>query len=81
MYEIKLYYGYEEHESGIFHAFQTLDPEEQVSETEIAKGLAEHLDREADDDCFHCSSMYVALPAALIAKIKADGVKEYLENK
>lgn len=81
MYEIKLHYGCEEHESGIFHSFRAVVPEEQVDESEIAKNLAAQLDREADDDCFHHGSMYVPLPAALIDKIKSDAVKEYLANK
>lgn len=81
MYEVKLYFGYEEHESGIFHSFHALDPEAREDESVIAENLAEQLDREANDDSFHYGSMYVALPAALIDKIKADAVKEYLANQ
>lgn len=81
MYQIKLYYGYEEHESGIFHAFQATNPDEEVDSNAIGRDLAEQLDREPDDDCFNWDSMYVDLPDSVVVKIKADAVKEYLAGK
>lgn len=80
MYQIKLYYGYEEGECGIYHAFKATDPDVPVDSDAIGQDLAEQLDREVDDDCFNYNSMYIDLPASLIAKIKAEAVLEYLTH-
>lgn len=81
MYQINLYYGYEENECGIFHSFHAADPDdpydEKVSDA-IGQKLAEQLDREPDDDCFNYDSMYIDLPDSVVAKIKAEAIKEYL---
>ena len=43
MYQIKLYYGYEENECGIYHSFRAEDPDVKVDSDEIARDLAEQL--------------------------------------
>lgn len=80
MYQVKLFYGYEESESGIYHAFKATDPNVNTDAEEIGRELAEQLDRDIEDDCFGCRSMYVNLPETLVTKIKADAVREYLEQ-
>lgn len=83
MYQVKLYYGYEEHESGFFHAFCAVNPEEQVDEFAMQQKLAQQLDcdsEDIDEGRFDYKWMYVDLPTELIAKIKVEGVKEYLQE-
>lgn len=79
-YQIHLFYGYEENEEGIYHSFYAGDPDAYHGE-HIATMLADMLDISPDDDRFNWNSMYVNLPQPLIEKIKADGVREYLETK
>ena len=78
-YQINLFYGYEENECGIYHAFQDEDPDTFHGDG-MADVLADMLDISADDDNFNWNSMYISLPRSLIDKIKADGVREYFES-
>ena len=64
----------------MYHAFQLEDPDGEVDEDEIAKKLADMLDTEPTADDFDFMDMHVSLPQSLIDRIKADGVKEYLEK-
>lgn len=75
MYQINLYYGYEENECGIFHSFQAESPDAKVDTDEMRKALAEQLDVEADDDRFNWGSMYINLPESVVAKIQADTIR------
>lgn len=81
MYQIKLYYGYEESECGIYHSFRAEDPDGKVDSDEIAQCLAEQLDREADDEQFNYNSMYIDLPQSVITKIQADAIAKYRKEQ
>ena len=79
-YQIELFYGFEEAECGIFHAFEAVDPDVGHDDAVIAEELAEQLDTEPDCYRFSCDSMYIDLPESLISRIKADAVREYIEG-
>ena len=81
MYQIKLYYGYEENECGIYHSFRAEDPDVKVDSDEIARDLAEQLDREADDVRFNYGSMYIDLPQSVIDKIQGDAITQYRKEQ
>ena len=80
MYKIELFYGYEEGECGIYHAFEIADPEVN-SDEDMQEQLANALELKSDSPSFTWDSMYLRLPDTLIARIKADAVKEYLAGK
>lgn len=80
MHQIKLYYGFEEHECGTFHSFHAEAPNSDANALEIAQDLAEQLDCKVDDDHFKWRMMYINLPADLVAQIKESAVTEYLKN-
>lgn len=87
-YEVELYYGYEESTYGIYHAFEAVGKDDDVDSDEMAKDLAMMLDcvevndddEEEISDRFNCNSMFIALPQSVVDQIKADAIKEYLEN-
>lgn len=76
--KILLYYGFEEGEYGIYHAFEAVDPEAPGDDGGIADRLAELLDCKVGDDRFDYNSMLIQLPASLVSRIKDDAVKEFL---
>ena len=76
-YQVKLFYGWEEGECGIYHAFKAVDPNADHNDDQIGAELAEQLDREPKDDNFDFNSMYVNLPESLIKRIRADAVQDY----
>lgn len=78
-YHVKLYYGFQNTESGIYHAFEATDPED-ASDSEAEDRMAELLDTTLDDDRFDCNSMLIRLPDSVVKRIKDDGVKEYLSK-
>ena len=78
-YQIELFYGWEDGECGVYHAFKATDPDVEKDDDKIAMDLAEQLDREYDDDRFDCNSMYVDLPESLIKRIQEDAVREHCE--
>jgi len=75
MYQINLYYGYEEHECGIFHSFQAESPAAKINTDTMRKDLAAQLDLDADDERFNWNSMYINLPDSVVAKIQADTIR------
>lgn len=77
MYKIELYYGYEDGESGIFHAFCATDPDIIDDDLKMGKRLAETLDLDVNDKNFNWDSMYITLPDSLVQKIKKDAVDEF----
>ena len=79
-YQAELFYGYHGCECGIFHAFELTDPDVSTDRRELAKKLADLLDTKPENDDFNYNSMYVALPEPLVERIKAEAVKEFLEN-
>lgn len=79
-YQALLFYGWQEGDEGVYHAFKMEDPAGEADDEEIAKELADMLDTEPTADDFNFTDMYVSLPQSLVDRIKADGVKEYLEQ-
>lgn len=75
-YQAELYYGFQETDTGIYHAFEVTDPKAMADDDEMAECLADLLDTTVDDDRFSCKSMYVKLPDSLVERIKADAVQE-----
>ena len=79
-YQIELFYGYEEGECGIYHAFEAVDPAA-ANDEDMQEKLANTLGIETDGPNFNWDIMYIRLPDTVVAKIKADAVKEYLASK
>lgn len=79
-YRIELYYGYQECESGIYHAFDAVDPQERHNDDKMAVKLSDTLDTTPDDDNFHYNSMHILLPASVVARIRADAVNDFLTS-
>lgn len=78
VYQVELFYGYENSDTGIYHAFLAEDPSDQRGE-EMSDELAEMLDLDTDDESFYWDSMYINLPDSLVKRIKDDAVREYLK--
>lgn len=79
-YQAEIFYGYQECEDGIYHAFELTDPDTRKDEDDMAEKLADLLDTEPSDDRFDYDSMYVALPESLVERIKAEAIMEYQEK-
>ncbi len=79
-YQIELFYGYEDGECGIWHSFESHDPDAQTDGDEVKERLADSLDISSDSVDFNYDSMYIDLPESLVKKIKDDAVKEYMEG-
>ena len=82
-YQVELFYGYEDHEEGIFHAFDTVAHDSKVDDDVIVAKLMEQLDCTEEDRAsgrFNWNAMYINLPEEVVAQIKADAVKEYKDN-
>ena len=77
-YRIELYYGYQECESGIYHAFDAVDPHGHHDDEKMAVKLSDTLDTTPDDDNFHYNSMRILLPSSVVARIRADAVNDFL---
>lgn len=88
-YEIELFYGYEESPYGIYHAFEAVGMDDDLDSCDMEKELAQALDcievedsgEEVVSDRFNYNSMFIALPQSVVDQIKADAIKEYLENQ
>lgn len=80
-HKIELFYGCERGEEGVYHSFLTGDPDDHSDLETVEKALADMLSLDPDDQSFNWDSMYIDLPDSVVEKIKAEGVKEYLENK
>lgn len=78
-WQIELLYGYEDGECGIYHAFLAEDPDSSI-DTDAPAKLAEMLDTTSDSQNFNWDSMYINLPDSVVEKIKAAGVREYIER-
>lgn len=79
-YRIELYYGYQECESGIYHAFDAVDPQGHHDDEKMAVKLSDTLDTTPDDVNFHYNSMHILLPASVVATIRADAVNDFLTS-
>lgn len=79
-YNVELCYGYFEGECGIYHAFRLVAPEKDFPD-DVEKSLAESLETKADNPNFIWDCMHLNLPDAVVERIKADGVREYLYKK
>ena len=76
-YNVELCYGYFEGECGIYHAFRLVAPEKDFPD-DVEKSLTESLETKADNPNFKWDCMHLNLPDAIVERIKADGVREYL---
>ena len=79
-YNVELCYGYFEGECGIYHAFRLVAPEKDFPD-DVEKSLAESLETKADNPNFKWDCMHLNLPDAIVERIKADGVREYLTRR
>ena len=75
--KILLYYGFEEGECGIYHAFEAVDPEAPGDDGGIADRLAELLDCKVGDDRFDYNSMLIQLPGLPGQSHQGRAVKEF----
>lgn len=88
-YKVELYYGYEETDCGIYHAFEAVGIGDGVDSDEMCNDLAMSLDcleindynEEVLSERFNCDSMLIALPQSVVDQIKSDAIKEYLESQ
>lgn len=80
MKQIQLFYGWQETEEGVFHAFLTEEVDTKVNDAEMKAKLAEMLDTTPGDQRFNWNVMPIALPEGLVEAIKAQGVKEQQER-
>lgn len=80
-YQINLFYAWENGENGIYHAFETTDPNMEANPYKIEEKLADLLYLKPDDENFNIKNMNISLPDSLVERIKADGVREYLANQ
>lgn len=78
MEQVKLFYGWQETENGIFHSFEAVDPIKKG--TGVEQRLAESLDTNTESADFNWDWMYVNLPESLIQRIKRDAVAEYIKD-
>lgn len=78
MEQVKLFYGWQETENGIFHYFEAVDPIKKG--TGVERRLAESLDTNTESADFNWDWMYVNLPESLIQRIKRDAVAEYIKD-
>lgn len=79
-YRIELYYGYQECESGIYHAFDAVDPQGHHDDEKMAVKLSDTLVTTPDDANFHYNSMHILLPSSIVARIRADAVNDFLTS-
>lgn len=76
-YQVELYYAYQECESGIYHAFEAVDPAANVDDDKMAEKLADTLDTFPEDERFSCKSMLIRLPASVVQMIEDNALKGY----
>lgn len=74
--QILLYYGYEEGECGIYHAFEAVDPAGSHDEA-LPEKLAEMLDVEPDSPNFNWDCMYINLPSSVVERIRQEAIRDY----
>lgn len=79
VYQIRLFYGYEETETGIYHSFLADDPDNGFC-LERAEALANMLDVDVSADNFNWNSMHIELPESVVHRIKEEGVLEYKQS-
>ncbi|MDD5022246.1 MAG: hypothetical protein PHR82_09000 [Endomicrobiaceae bacterium] len=79
-YSINLYYGYQEGECGIYHAFEATDPLENCDDNKIEDLLSEMLDTTPDDVNFNCDSMCIRIPDSLVKRIQEDAITAMRNN-
>lgn len=77
-YQVQLYYGFQETEDGIYHAFEATDPEG-APDDKVPERLAELLDTTTSDDRFDYNLMPIRLPDSLVDRIRNEAVQEYME--
>lgn len=75
-YYAELYYGYQETEEGIFHAFNLEDLDNLPDANHAAAKLAGLLDTTTKDERFNWDCMDVQLPDGLVAHIQQQAVRK-----
>ena len=86
MYKINLFYGYEEWDYTIYHAFEATDPEAHIDCGTVAGHLAEMIQTKPESEGFNWNSVYITLPDTVVGKIKLDvinklrGLRERFQN-
>ena len=76
-YQVELYYAYQECESGIYHAFEEVNPAANMDGDKMAEKLAAMLDTSPEDERFSCKSMLIRLPASVGQMIEDNALKGY----
>lgn len=79
---VKLHYGYQETESGIYHSFVTTDVCDKVDTDEIGAKLADALECDCNDpdSGFHWGTMDIELPANTVVRIYQVGYARALDR-
>ena len=77
---VELYYGYQECEDGIYHAFSLEDPKKAPNADNIADELASLLDTTPEDQRFNWNVMEVRLPDTVVEQIRNSGVQMAVES-
>ena len=76
-YQVELYYACQECESGIYHAFEAVDPAANMDGDKMAEKLAAMLDTFPEDERFSCKSMLIKLPPSVVQMIEDNALKGY----
>lgn len=79
-YQIELYYGYQEGDEGIYHAFSTVDPAESPDSSNIADELACLLDTTPEDERFNWDSMLIKIPESILDRIRQEAIEHTLKS-
>ena len=80
-YQVELYYAYQECESGIYHAFEAVDPAANMDGDKMAEKLAAMLDTFPEDERFSCKSMLIKMPPSVVQMIEDNALKGYFASQ
>ena len=80
-YQVELYYACQECESGIYHAFEAVDPAANMDGDKMAEKFAAVLDTYPEDERFSCNSMLIQLPASVVQMIEDNALKGYFASQ
>lgn len=80
-YQAELYYGFHETDTGIYHAFEAVDPAAIADSDMVAERLAELLDTTVNDDRFDYNFMLISIPDSLVERIKEDAIREQQKER
>ena len=77
-YKVELHYGYQESESGVYHAFELADRSEHIDCEKMGEDLASRLDTTAEDQNFNWDLMDVAIPTATVERIRSSVINDVM---